>query len=125
MPYVWTPERIETLERLWPTALAAREIAVVLGTTKNSVIAKANRLKLKPRKVVFIPPAAVKNIRRVHKPHKWKAKGKAPKAMLDLEPNDCRWPLDNGLFCGGHSVDKKPYCREHCEIAYYTIKRKI
>ncbi len=128
MPYVWTPERIHLLKQLWQTKMMAKEIGQVLGTTKGSVIGKANRLQLASRakrRDLNLPPSAVKNMRQRHKPQKWKAKGKKPKPMLDLEPHDCRWPLDNGLFCGGHSVDKKPYCREHCEIAYYTIKRKI
>ena len=48
----WTPERIEKLRELWATGITAAEIAVALGPpllSRNSVISKANRIKLPPR----------------------------------------------------------------------------
>lgn len=43
----WTPERTETLRRLWLDGVDARTIATQLGgVTRNAVIGKANRLGL-------------------------------------------------------------------------------
>lgn len=42
----WTAERIEQLRDLYPKGLNTNAIAGLLGTTKNAVISKANRLYL-------------------------------------------------------------------------------
>ena len=44
----WSPERVETLTRLWAEGLSARQIAEKLGggVTRNAVIGKAHRLNL-------------------------------------------------------------------------------
>lgn len=47
---------------------------------------------------------------------------------LDLGPCHCRWPVgdpgsDDFLFCGRGKVEGKPYCPDHCEVAYYTPDR--
>lgn len=42
----WTPERVETLKRLWGEGLSAAQISrQIPGTTRNSVIAKVYRLR--------------------------------------------------------------------------------
>ena len=46
----WTANRCAFLEILWCNGATAREIADALGTTKNSVIGKAHRMKLPPRR---------------------------------------------------------------------------
>jgi GcrA cell cycle regulator len=45
----WTPDQIKTLRRLWALGNTCTQIARVLGTTKNSVAGKVNRLGLPPR----------------------------------------------------------------------------
>lgn len=47
----WSDERIERLRALWAEGLSCSQIAAELGggATRNSVIGKANRLKLPPR----------------------------------------------------------------------------
>lgn len=43
-----------------------------------------------------------------------------PKKMIDLEPNECRWPVSgegsNMLFCGAPTVNGV-YCEKHCTIS--------
>lgn len=47
----WTPERIEELTKLWTEGHSCSQIANMMGggATRNSVIGKANRLKLPAR----------------------------------------------------------------------------
>lgn len=48
--FPWTPERVETLRRLWADGLSAAQIAEAMGgLTRNSVIGKAHREKLARR----------------------------------------------------------------------------
>lgn len=45
------------------------------------------------------------------------------KTLLDLESNDCRWPVgepkhDDFHFCGRPSAAGRPYCQEHWSMAF-------
>lgn len=42
-------------------------------------------------------------------------------ALLDLKPYHCRWPLDEGGFCGCRKV-RGAYCEEHASRAYKPRK---
>ena len=41
-----------------------------------------------------------------------------PVALLDLEPHHCRWPMDQGGFCGRPKLKDEwfPYCAHHCRL---------
>ena len=52
-PFAWTSHRIAMLCALWPSE-SATTVAAALGTTRNAVISKANRLGLAKR-----PPARI------------------------------------------------------------------
>lgn len=39
------------------------------------------------------------------------------KKLIDLERNDCRWPLDDGLFCAAPK-ERGSYCETHAKRAY-------
>lgn len=43
--------------------------------------------------------------------------------LMSLRPDQCRWPIgspdsDNFHFCGEKVFTGKPYCFEHCKLAY-------
>lgn len=38
-------------------------------------------------------------------------------AVVDLEIDQCRWPLADGTFCGAHKT-RGAYCAQHAEKAY-------
>ena len=46
----WTNQKINKLKGLWEQGIIATEIAKIFGTSKNSIIGKANRLNCTPRK---------------------------------------------------------------------------
>ena len=48
-------------------------------------------------------------------------------SLMDLKLNSCRWPIgdpkdEDFHFCGADTVTGKPYCSEHCKIAYTSLK---
>jgi GcrA cell cycle regulator len=122
----WTDEQIEELKRLWNDGLSTAEIGRALNVSKNAVVGKSHRLGLKPR------PSPIAGKKDEGAAPKKKAavavKQKQPERIgdvIDLGPNMCRWPFgDPGdadfHFCGKQSVVGKPYCAEHCAIAYVT-----
>ena len=64
----WTPERIETLERLWKDGLSCSQIAKALGgVTRNAVIGKASRMGLTGRPAPSKPKSFVWTDDRVEK----------------------------------------------------------
>lgn len=50
-------------------------------------------------------------------------------SLLGLNEDVCKWPIGDPLqagfhFCGGKSLDGKPYCEFHARKAYHQIERK-
>jgi GcrA cell cycle regulator len=118
--------QIEELKRLWNEGLSTAEIGRALNVSKNAVVGKSHRLGLKPRPSPIAgkkadEEAPKKKIAKV-------VKQQAPERIgdvIDLGPNMCRWPFgDPGdadfHFCGKATVAGKPYCAEHCAIAYVS-----
>lgn len=122
----WTPERIETLTRMWRAGHTAREISEFMGNgcTRNSVIGKANRLGLSK-------PTRSSLTRRQNRQAKEAALSReeptvvnSPGAtILTLTTSCCRWPIGdpgsaNFRFCGARANPGQPYCEAHARLAY-------
>ena len=143
-PSKWTPKTIATLSRMAREGANAAQIAAALGNglTRNAVLGKIHRMRANGK---ALPMGAA------HAPLKPKAKPMpkpkpAPVAltprpvalsfydtvdpktpgllrMMDLQPNDCRWPLKAALqgeyyFCGAQVAPDRPYCPAHVALAY-------
>ena len=104
----WTPEKVEKLKELWGKGNTASEIAQILGgVTRNAVIGKANRLglskKLSTEEIIV--------------------KKEISASSLVPDMSGCKWPIGHPgdsdfYFCGKPTIPGKPYCGEHCVIAY-------
>ena len=99
----WTAERVVLLKELWGEGLSARQIADILTqVTRNAVIGKAHRLGLSTRATPSKPVISMLN------------------PVIDRA---CQWPIgDPGeaefYFCGQASIQNRPYCNDHCLMAY-------
>ena len=110
MKNFWTKKRVEKLTKLWEKGISAREIAEKIGdVSRNAVIGKANRLGLSKKNTKVIVKSEVNNTT----------------SILSLVPNmsGCKWPIghpgdEDFYFCGKEVIPGKPYCNEHCLIAY-------
>ncbi len=119
----WTPEKIKQLKKLWAKGKSTVEIGRELGISKNAVVGKVHRLELDAR------PSPIKKAA-VPAPKSQKTKlgdNKGYMTLLDLKLNSCRWPIGEPKdadfhFCGKDTVTGKPYCAEHCKIAYTSLK---
>ena len=134
----WTDEKIDDLKMLWAKGLSTAEIGRELGVSKNAVVGKSHRLGLKPRPSPIAgktaEPAApgAAPAAAAAAPAKPKAaKPAKPKEVarigdiIDLGPQMCRWPFNDPgdedfHFCGRQVTPSKPYCPEHCAVAYVT-----
>ncbi|MDB9761817.1 GcrA family cell cycle regulator [Alphaproteobacteria bacterium] len=106
----WTEAKVKKLAKLWGKGISAREIAEKLGEsiTRNAVIGKANRLGLNKD---LQPKSNSKVI------------DDNSDKMFHLKIKGCRWPFgdpgtDEFHFCGAKQELGKPYCLDHCMLAY-------
>ena len=109
MKNYWTKSKIDKLSTLWSKGIPAREIAEKLGdVSRNAVIGKANRLGLS---------------KKLNKKEVIKDSKEITVNGLIASMKGCKWPIghpgdEDFYFCGKEVIPGKPYCGEHCLVAY-------
>ena len=135
----WTDERVEQLTRMTREGKVFREIAEILGCTRNAVIGKVHRMGLHVQVPVSKKAAARRraplNVAKIKanakakppEPPRFKYKPRKPSVsvemptpnkhrglgLLDLEPNHCRFPTGQGAditFCGQPKLHGYSWC---------------
>ncbi|MEX2450935.1 MAG: GcrA family cell cycle regulator [Rhodospirillales bacterium] len=113
--FSWTPEKVDALRAGWRAGKSAERIGAEIGTTKNAVAGKVDRLNLKKRRRTQAEMRA-EEARRAEA-------SRAKNLIFDLTAKTCRWPTghpgdpDFG-FCCADAVAGRPYCAAHCKRAY-------
>ncbi len=144
----WTPEKEDKLKELWKKGHTASQIATLIpGTTRNSIIGKAHRLKLEARvKSKKIPNLSKQKTQDNFRPKQERAGGgrrskfkallldksfppENPTKLLDLTDEHCKYPLGEKMepanfFCGRKPVNKFPYCELHLLYSYVSKSDK-
>ena len=109
MKNYWTKSKVDKLSSMWAKGIPAREISNKLGNiSRNAVIGKANRLGLSKKVKEQESTQETKN---------------ANLNSLIANMKGCKWPIGHPgdpdfYFCGKEVIPGKPYCGEHCLIAY-------
>ena len=123
---IWTDQRINKLKKLWEQGIKAVEIAKILGTTKGSIIGKANRLSCTPRKQGGIRRKQSQNIFKELPKITPTIEPENPTLLTSLTDHQCRFPLwknsnEPQLFCGRTHWNKS-YCKMHYVESHVEIK---
>lgn len=133
----WTPEKIKSLKKLWQKGKSTVEIGKALGISKNAVVGKVHRLELAARPSPIKSGTAKTAAKTASKStaktstknaSKTVSKPKSNKTtLMDLKLTSCRWPIGDPKdadfhFCGKPAQTGKPYCPEHCKIAYISLR---
>lgn len=109
-------QRKERIVELREDGLSVRSIAAELGAGDHSKVyafCRANGLeRLFDRRVVIQPPMVPA---RPVPESTWDVVAGQPKSLLDLDDDDCRWPVHGG-FCGCRQVVGS-YCEVHALMA--------
>ena len=114
----WTDQKINKLKGLWEQGIKAIEIAEIFGTSKNSIIGKANRLKCIPRKQGGIRRKQSQNVFKENPKIAPIIELENPTLLESLTSDQCKFPLwknsnEPQLFCGRTHWDKSSYCKMH------------
>ena len=122
----WTDELVTKLIDLHVNkGYSTMAIAQELGFTKNAIIGKIYRLKLlqennevAPQKQEEQPMEVAESL-----PHKEKGTYK----LEEISNNMCVWPYGDHdfTFCGEPTVYSKPYCKDHLDLVYLSVKRAM
>ena len=124
----WTEERLATLKILWNEGLSISQIGQRLGVTRNAVAGKAHRLGLPKRQ----SPISVSSAPSRNRAKKNEEDGSDLPLRLALRKiswsrSKCVWPsgdpkTTNFSFCGEPIEPGKPYCYDHCVLAYTNTR---
>ena len=124
----WTEERLATLKLLWNEGLSISQIGQRLGVTRNAVAGKAHRVGLPKRQ----SPISVSGTPSRNKAKKNEEDGSDLPLRLALRKiswsrSKCVWPsgdpkTTNFSFCGEPIEPGKPYCYDHCVLAYTNTR---
>ncbi len=142
----WDDNNVAKLRDLWDQGLPTAQIGKLLGFTKNAVVGKAHRIGLERR------PSPIR--RTAVKPDRKKARSPVmPKLNFESKQENsvannnsnfqpvvknlfvksdkrgCEWPQGHPdesdfQFCGKERFEDKPYCLEHCAVAYVIPEKE-
>lgn len=134
--FPWTAERVAVLQSLHARGAGALTIGQVIGCSASCVVRKMRALEMpgagmpvnaRTRRVA--PSRTLTTRKPVKGPvAPIQAKRGPCLRVQDIPPpRDCQFPhgeprTEGFGFCGQPSVRGRPYCREHCEVAYTNVQ---
>ena len=126
----WTDAVIAELKHAWEkTTESASSIGRRFGTSKGAIIGKARRMGLqkffrhKPGPVAKEKPKPGPVAKEKPKPKPPRKPKYGPVDFLNLHSESCRWPLDDGMYCGQKKV-RGSYCADHAARAHHQTRRQ-
>ena len=144
----WDDNNVSKLRELWDQGLPTAQIGKLLGFTKNAVVGKAHRIGLE-RRPSPIRRTAVKTDRKkstspitpkLNFEIAKKEETAIPISQQNFQPvvknlftknlkRGCEWPEGHPdesdfKFCGKERFEDKPYCIDHCAVAYVIPEKE-
>ncbi|MDB4860122.1 GcrA family cell cycle regulator [Alphaproteobacteria bacterium] len=139
----WNESNVARLKELWDQGLPTAQIGKLLGFTKNAVVGKAHRIGLERRPSPIRRTAAKPDRKKARSPIvptlKFEDVKEVPKEQTFLPTvknlftnqtkRGCEWPEGHPdesdfKFCGKERFDDKPYCIDHCAVAYVIPEKE-
>ena len=125
---VWDKKNLERLKILWDEGLPITKIGLELGVSRNSIAGKAHRLGLPKRNS---PISKSGEPRKNKTTSNFETSKELPLKILlrevEWSRNRCCWPIGDPKlpgfsFCGTSIMPGRPYCEEHSNLAYTTLR---
>ena len=144
----WNETNVARLRELWDQGLPTAQIGKLLGFTKNAVVGKAHRIGLERRPSPIRRTAVKPDRKKARSPvmptlnfenkdteeklnfSEIKTFQPAIKNIFSpIKKRGCEWPEGHPdepefHFCNKERFDDKPYCLDHCAIAYVIPEKE-
>ena len=144
----WDDNNVSKLRELWDQGLPTAQIGKLLGFTKNAVVGKAHRIGLERRPSPIRRTAVKPDRKKARSPIIPKLNFEVKKDEVKENPvhqqtfqpvvknlftksvkRGCEWPEGHPdesdfKFCGKERFEDKPYCVDHCAIAYVIPEKE-
>ena len=143
----WNDDNVLRLKELWDQGLPTAQIGKLLGFTKNAVVGKAHRIGLERRPSPIRRTAVKPDRKKARSPIVPKLNFEVKKEEPKDEPKQqtfqpavknlftgqtkrgCEWPEGHPdesdfKFCGKDRFEDKPYCIDHCAVAYVIPEKE-
>ena len=144
----WNDENVARLRELWDQGLPTAQIGKLLGFTKNAVVGKAHRIGLERRPSPIRRTAVKPDRKKARSPVMPKLNFETSKEITNTQNKEtftfqpvvknlfaqpkkrgCEWPEGHPdepefHFCGKERFEEKPYCLNHCAIAYIIPEKE-
>ncbi len=144
----WDDNNVLRLRELWDQGLPTAQIGKLLGFTKNAVVGKAHRIGLERRPSPIRRTAVKPDRKKARSPIipklNFEISKEETKEMPATQQNfppvlnnhftknvkrGCEWPEGHPdeldfKFCGKERFEDKPYCIDHCAVAYVIPEKE-
>ena len=143
----WDENNVTRLRELWDQGLPTAQIGKLLGFTKNAVVGKAHRIGLERRPSPIRRTAVKPDRKKARSPVMPKLNFESKEENIPLKQESlsfqpvvknlfvksdkrgCEWPQGHPdemdfHFCGKERFEDKPYCLDHCAIAYVIPEKE-
>ena len=142
----WDENNVAKLKDLWDQGLPTAQIGKLLGFTKNAVVGKAHRIGLERRpspirrtsvkpdrkkaRSPVMPKLNFENNSSENKSQETNVFQPIVKNLISSSPKrGCEWPEGHPdeiefRFCGKDRFEDKPYCIDHCAVAYVIPEKE-
>jgi len=142
----WNDDNVSRLRELWDQGLPTAQIGKLLGFTKNAVVGKAHRIGLERRPSPIRRTAVKPDRKKARSPIIPRLNFEKDEQIKTKEKNDysskqvqdpfkiskskgCEWPIGHPdeqdfHFCRKEKYSDKPYCLEHCAVAYVLPEKE-
>tara|TARA_B100000965_G_C19528354_1_gene729922 strand:+ start:249 stop:725 length:477 start_codon:yes stop_codon:yes gene_type:complete len=143
----WDENNVTKLRELWDQGLPTAQIGKLLGFTKNAVVGKAHRIGLERRPSPIRRTAVKPDRKKARSPVMPKLNFESKEENIPLKQESlsfqpvvknlfvksdkrgCEWPQGHPdemdfHFCGKERFEDKPYCLDHCAIAYVIPEKE-
>ena len=144
----WDDNNVSKLRELWDQGLPTAQIGKLLGFTKNAVVGKAHRIGLERRPSPIRRSAVKPDRKKARSPIIPKLNFEVKKDEVKENPvhqqtfqplvknlftksvkRGCEWPEGHPdesdfKFCGKERFEDKPYCIDHCAVAYVIPEKE-
>ena len=143
----WDENNVTKLRELWDQGLPTAQIGKLLGFTKNAVVGKAHRIGLERRPSPIRRTAVKPDRKKARSPVMPKLNFEKKEELVSEQRENsvfqpvvknllntnvkrgCEWPQGHPdeidfHFCGKDRFEDKPYCIDHCAVAYVVPEKE-